>query len=266
MPSKASEISFTGIVITFNEERRLASCLTGMKFCDEIIVIDLGSKDSSVEIAKRYNAKIITHPRVAVVEKIRKFAVSHAKNEWVIFPDPDEILPPGIEHELRTIILDIPNLGVIYLPLRFYFRGKPLTCTIWGLNKKKGIVRHVKRNAFHPFVHRGIELVDGFVAETINTGSNLIVEHYWADSYGESVKKHWRYIKEEGRSRFIKGERFGLILLLRETLVALKKNLFDYKGMSGGLTGIVLSFFYAWYVGMSLLSLKFFEVKHRLSR
>ena len=52
--------SITGIVIAKNEENRLADCLDSLSFCDEIIVVDNGSEDRTVDIAKRMGAEVFT--------------------------------------------------------------------------------------------------------------------------------------------------------------------------------------------------------------
>jgi glycosyltransferase involved in cell wall biosynthesis len=248
-------IQFTGIVVTYNEERQLQECLESLDFCQELIVIDLRSVDRSVEIAQEYGAKVIQHDRVPVVEMIRKKAVSYARNDWIVFLDPDEVLPDDIEDKLRLLIEQDPRIGVIRIPWQFYFMGKPLYVTRWGTQKVKGVVRHRRRNEFNPKVHRGMRLLNGFTGATVSRNSRFFIKHYWVESYREMFEKHWRYIKEEGKARYESGERFKLYNWLRTTLAVLKQDLIDYKGLKGGFKGVFLSFFYAWYVNMSFLSL-----------
>ena len=75
----------------------------------------------------------------------------------------------------------------------------------------------------------------------------------------EEFEKHWRYIKFEGEARYKKGERFSWQIWLRQTVRALKQSLIDAKGLQAGFTGVFLSVFYAWYVCMSLLSLRQYQ-------
>jgi glycosyltransferase involved in cell wall biosynthesis len=252
-------IQFTGIVVTYNEERRLRECLNSLVFCEQLLVIDLGSEDRSIEIARECGAEVVQRERVAVVEEVRKEAISYADNDWVIFLDPDEVFPDGIVDDLRSLIKEDPHLGVIRIPWQFYFRGEPLYVTRWGKQKSKGVVRHKQRNRFVPHVHRGIRLLDGFTSATIPREPNLFIKHYWVDSYRQMFEKHWRYIKKEGNARYNSGERFGWKRWGKETWRALKRNLINYKGLKGGLTGIFLSLFYAWYINMSLLSLWLYQ-------
>ena len=87
------EIKFTGIVVTFNDDRYLRSSLSSISFCDQIIVIDLGSFDNSVAIANEMEAEVIEHRWVPIADQIRQKALKFSKNQWVIFIDPDEVFP-----------------------------------------------------------------------------------------------------------------------------------------------------------------------------
>ena len=85
------------------------------------------------------------------------------------------------------------------------------------------------------------------------------VRHYWADSYRQLFEKHTRYIQREGEARYRSGLRFSWIGMLFDILKHLVKNLFQYKGIVGGFRGTFLSFFYAWYVMQSWLSLRRYQ-------
>ncbi|NOZ71576.1 MAG: glycosyltransferase [Chloroflexi bacterium] len=257
LPTNESSVQFTGIVVTYNEARRLRECLNSLAFCDQLIVVDLGSTDSSVEIAKEYGAEIFQHDRVQVVEDIHEKAASWASHDWIIFLDPDEVLPQGIERDLERLIANHPCLGVVDVPWQFYFKGKPVLSTVWGQSfKYKAAVRHRERVMFSTKVHRGYTLRPGYERIKLpRKTEGYYIKHYWVDSFSQMFAKHWRYIQREGEARYQSGERFWWRRWVRETWQALRQNLFDYGGLKGGFTGIFLSFFYAWYINMSLLSL-----------
>ena len=75
-----SEIQFTGIVVTYNEDKYLNECLKYLSFCEQLIVMDLGSTDHSVEIAKTYGAIIVQHERVPIVEQVRTKALEYSND------------------------------------------------------------------------------------------------------------------------------------------------------------------------------------------
>lgn len=263
--SSSIPVKFSGIVVTLNEIRHLRECLDSLVFCDEILVFDLGSIDGSPELAASRGATVISHEKVPIVEEIRGEAVSCARNDWIVLLDPDEVLPRGVEKELCSLIVQDPYLGMISLPWQFYFCGKPICCTIWGTANFKGVIRHKHRNEFSPHVHRGMRVLDGFTTAHLAAGPDCVIKHYWVDSIRQMVGKHLRYIKREGEARYKLGERFHWSYLVREIKSALLQNLFDYHGLRGGAVGVFLSVFYAWYVGMSLLSLRSYERKVKAS-
>jgi glycosyltransferase involved in cell wall biosynthesis len=258
---------FSGIVVTFNDAHHLADCLRGMAFCDELIVIDLGSTDGSPEIAQEFEAIIHMHSWVPIVESIRQWAVSLASHDWVVFMDPDEVLPPGIDSPIREMIHTDPRLGAIGLPMLFYFKGKPLNTTAWGGLKHKARVLHRYRNHFSTMVHNNHQVLDGYNYAILNLSSpDAVILHYWIDSWGELFQKHWRYIKLEGEARYQAGIRFSVRLLLRDLYKKLVYNLIARRGLWGGLTGIFLSFFNVWYALMSWLSLRRYQYHLHVSR
>jgi len=229
-----------------------------------LIVIDLGSTDASVEIAKQYGAEIIHHERVPIVEQIWDEAVSYARNDWIVLADPDEVFPANVADQLQALIDKDPKLGLINIPLQYYFKNRPLCYTVWGMKRARRSLLHKKRNRFSPNVHRGIQLLEGYNRVELPWKPDCIIKHYWIDSFYQLFEKHWRYIKREGESRYHVGERFSWRRWTRDTIVALRLNLFDYDGIRGGFLGIFLSGFYSWYVAMSLLSLRRYQNVSRL--
>lgn len=259
MSLSGDEIKFSAIVVTCNEERYLRRSLESLSFCDEVIVVDLGSTDSSVAIAKELGAKVLTHPRVPVVEKVREFGARQARNDWVLFQDPDEEMTAALAQDLRETIRKNPDAALIRVPWKFFFKRKELKCSVWGAQNSKAFLINKNRVRIVPLVHRVYEIADGFKDITIPGKGDNCLNHFWMDSYGQLFEKHLRYIKQEGESRYNSGERFSWLALVNNTRHAITHNLFLYKGILGGPRGIFLSFFYGWYIVMSWLSLRKYE-------
>ena len=72
-------VRFTSIVVTYNEANRLRECLKSLSFCDQMLVVDLGSGDNSVEIAQEYGAEVLHHEWVPLVEKVWPIVVPLAR-------------------------------------------------------------------------------------------------------------------------------------------------------------------------------------------
>ena len=89
----------------FNEEKNLGACLESIKdIAAEIVIIDGGSVDKTLEIAKKYGAKIIitSNPPIFHINKQR--AIDIAKNDWILQLDADERVTPNLSKEILKII------------------------------------------------------------------------------------------------------------------------------------------------------------------
>lgn len=98
-------MKLSAVVITRNEAARIGRCLESVKWCDETVVVDSGSTDETVEIARSAGARVISHEWEGYGGQ-KAFAVGQARNDWVLCVDADEVVTPalrsGIEAALNT--------------------------------------------------------------------------------------------------------------------------------------------------------------------
>lgn len=95
--------TISGIVIAKNEENMIADCLDSLSFCDEIIVVDNGSEDRTVEIAKRMGAKVFDFV-ADDFSKLRNYGLEKAKGEWILYVDSDERVTNDLAKVIRHLI------------------------------------------------------------------------------------------------------------------------------------------------------------------
>ncbi|RPI78829.1 MAG: glycosyltransferase, partial [Desulfobacteraceae bacterium] len=92
-------------LIVKNEEKYLAPCLASARAgVDEIIVVDTGSTDRTLEIAAEFGARIFQHPWEKHFSKHRNQSIGYAQGDWILWLDADEALQPGAEPILREAI------------------------------------------------------------------------------------------------------------------------------------------------------------------
>jgi len=261
-------IQVTGIVVTYNEARRLRECLNSLAFCDQLIVVDLGSTDDSIKIAQEYKARVVHHEWVPVVEKVWPDIEPHIQHNWVLRADPDEVITSRLGQDIIRLLEQVSSdVAMVNLPHQYYLLGEPLHTTFWGGIQFIGKIFHRQRVELHPHVHRGIQIHEGFRTVTIPFHGSNIVQHYWIDSIPQLFKKHWRYIKQEGASQYHAGRRFrGWRGWLRDTWYALQRAFVRYQGYKGGWRELFLSFFYVWYVSSSALSLWWYQRQRSATR
>ncbi len=259
MPDQTSESPFSGIVVSLNEARYLRQTLGRLKFCEDIQLVDLGSTDGSQEIGREMGAQVVAHEKVPYGEFARVTYMPMCKHDWIVGVDPDEVLPEGTASLLRATIAANPDAALITMHFQYYFRGKPLHGTRWSTIGKT-IAMHRGRSRINTNVHSGCIISPGFKAVDIPVnGPETQVEHYWCDTYGQLFEKHKRYLKHEGKARYERGDRFSWGAAVWDVLRSLKNNLIKDRGIYCGFDGIFLSFFHAWYVFETHLSLRRYE-------
>ncbi|HXS47887.1 MAG TPA: glycosyltransferase family 2 protein, partial [Solirubrobacterales bacterium] len=118
--------TLTACVIARNEEQRLPACLQSLEFCDEVVVVDSGSRDRTREIAREAGARVIENPwRGFAVQ--RNVALDHASGSWVLEIDADERVGPELAREIRALLESPPTeVRMAAIPMRDVFLGKPL--------------------------------------------------------------------------------------------------------------------------------------------
>lgn len=114
------------IIITFNEENNIGNCLeTVYGLVDEVFIVDSGSTDKTLEIAKRYTDKIYYHPFVNFAQQ-RNWAQENLpiKNEWLFHLDADERVSPELIIELKKIFSSDITVDGFMVSRRTVFRGR----------------------------------------------------------------------------------------------------------------------------------------------
>jgi len=89
------------VLIAFNEGHHIAKCLlSAQEVADEIVVIDSGSTDNTVEVCKAYGAKVITHPWCGYSEQ-KNFGNAQASFDWILSLDADEVLNDALIQSIQ---------------------------------------------------------------------------------------------------------------------------------------------------------------------
>jgi len=113
---------FSITIITLNEERRIGKCIKSASFADEIVVVDSGSRDRTVEIAEQAGARVI-HQEWLGYGRQKQFAVEQAINEWVLCLDADEWLSLELSRSIQNV-LEHPEFNAYQFPRRNRFMGR----------------------------------------------------------------------------------------------------------------------------------------------
>src|SRR6266481_7405753 len=92
-------------IVAMDEEANIGRTLASVRWADEIVLVDSGSKDRTCEIAREYGARVtVERWRGYVAQK--NYAVDLCTKDWVLLLDADEEVSPGLAEEIRVVLAD----------------------------------------------------------------------------------------------------------------------------------------------------------------
>ncbi len=187
-------------LIVQNEEERLVAALDSVAFCDEVIVVDGGSTDRTVEMAKRAGARVIENPWPGFAAQ-RNVALDAATCEWILEIDADERVSPPLRADIEALLAAPPaGVGMAVCPLRNRFLGGPLGPSAkYPAYRSRLFRRDAYRHDESRTVHEGVEPHE---RPSVLDGD---LEHELAATVREALLDTWRYAQLE--SRHIQGPR-----------------------------------------------------------
>lgn len=219
--------------------------LESVKNFDEIVICDMHSTDSTIEICRKYNCKIVYHKHLPYVEPARNFAIQEANNEWVLVIDPDEVIPKDLKDYLYEIIKK-PNLGGVYIPFKNYFIGSWMRSAY--PDHKLRFFR--KKGAFWPNEIHSTVKVEGDIIKIPKEKINLASDHLANDSISVILNKTNTYSDAEVHRK--KSKKNSIISLIFSPLFWFIKYYFIKKGFLDGKKGFIFACLKAQYKFCSL--------------
>lgn len=235
----------SAVLITFNEENVLKRCLESIKdFVSEIIIVDLGSKDGSLAVAKEYKAKIFNHPWVPYADPVRNFALEKVTGQWVLMLDPDEVVPKTLQDKLQGLIKSQEPFAAVNIPFKNIFFGKWISHTNFWPDKhlrffKAGTVKWQDQVHSYP-------KVIGKVLE-LPAEEKYAVLHNSYKSWSEFYKKQKKYALSEAKNRKLAGEGFSIKRLIWLPLREFLARFIKHRGFLDGINGLFLVLVLMWY-------------------
>jgi len=205
-------VKLSALVVSYNDAEDLPRCLQSLAFCDERIVVDVGSRDASREVAQAYGALVIPHPHVPFAEKAHADGASQCSNPWILLADPDMEFPAWVGERLPPMIerYDSDGLGLVILPTISYGPEGPIAYGRKAGIRGRPLAFHRDRVHIPGYLHyRGFQTRDGYFTLGLISPPGEGVHHYSMESVGDILRKYRRYLPYEAESRFGIGQRFS---------------------------------------------------------
>lgn len=245
----------SAVIITLNEEAIITETLSRLWWCDEIVVIDSGSTDRTVEICEQYGCAVFPRAFNGFGEQ-KNYGVSKAKNDWVLCIDADEILTEPLIDEIRGE-LSKPDIAyaAFAIPRNLVFMNKVFE---HGRESKSNIIRlfNKTRGGWDGAVVHEKVTVNGAVK---NLQHKIL--HYSYHDYSQFLIKINLYSSLGSKKLLEKGAHKGKAL----TILAIPFNFFKYfvidRNFLNGYRGFVWAAFNTFYHFVKYLKLG--ELKKR---
>lgn len=106
-------VKLTAIIITKNEARNIQECLETLTMCDEVVLVDNGSRDNTVQIARSMKCRVIETDDWPGFGTQKQRALESARGKWVLSIDADERLTPQLSEEIKHVIAQESHAGYL---------------------------------------------------------------------------------------------------------------------------------------------------------
>jgi glycosyltransferase involved in cell wall biosynthesis len=110
-------------IVAMDEEANIGRTLASVRWADEIVLVDSGSKDRTCEIAREHGARVIVEPWRGYVAQ-KQYAIELCTKDWILLLDADEEVSPGLAEEIRAVIADPNAVSGYWLPRTNLFLGR----------------------------------------------------------------------------------------------------------------------------------------------
>ena len=229
----------TVVISAFNEEKKIAECITSVKFADEVIVVNNSSTDRTDEIARKNGAIVIKRDNNPMLNVNKNFGFTKATSDWILNLDADERATPELVSEIEKMINQENTVDGYYIPRKNIIFGKFIEHTGWYPDyqlrlfkngKGKFAEEHVHemvtvtgevKKLESPMVHFNYETISQFVSKTMfiyapNEAGQLVKNGYklsWKDCIAFPLKEFLsRFFARQGYKDGFHGLMLSLLM------------------------------------------------------
>lgn len=239
------------VINTLNEEANIGACIDSVAdLAAEIVVCDMHSDDRTAEIARQKGARVVLHPRAGFVEPARRFAIEHARHEWILVLDADERMTPTLASRLREIVREGGFDVVSFWSLYWYFGGWVRHGGFFSGNWRRLFRKSIYLDEYSEAeerVHRNFECL-ARARRVLRLPREFYIEHYAYPSVEKYVTKTLgTYARIEAEQHVGDGGRFSPAKMIWEPVREFGLRFLLLAGYRDGMRGLVLASLYAGY-------------------
>lgn len=256
--------NITAIVNTFNEERHIEKCIDSLLgLSAKIIVVDSGSTDQTIQVAKKCGVEVREVRRFQYVEQIREMSIDFVKDGWILILDADERITPELKSEILKIVQD-QNYSQ-------YTHFKLPRKNIFGENVDISKRTWLKHGGWWPDYQLRLFQKDAFISWPDHIHSNPKfkgplghlshpIQHFIVSSLEGMVLKTLLFEDIESDLLYKANKKVHTLTFFRKFLGELYRRLIKHHGYLDGTVGIIESIYQAYSKTITYLFL--YEKQH----
>jgi len=227
-----SQIQATATIITHNEARHIVACIRSVDWFAEVLVVDSGSSDETVALARAAGARVIENPWPGFGLQ-KQYAIDHASHDWVFSLDADERVSETLKHAMQTLLAVEPGQSAFRINRCNHFMGRALRhgegYPDWCLR----LFNRTQARWSDDVVHEKV-LFDGQVGKLQGD-----LDHYSQESVAAYLDKQNRYTTLQAEGLYARGIDASLVKLTLSPLVRFVKFYLVRLGFLDGMPGLV---------------------------
>jgi glycosyltransferase involved in cell wall biosynthesis len=243
-------MSISVAIAAMDEEANIGRTLASVRWADEIVLVDSGSKDRTCEIACEHGARVIVEPWRGYVAQ-KQYAIELCTREWVLLLDADEEVSPGLAEEIRAAIADPNAVSGYRLPRQNLFLGRWMRHGGFYPDPKMRLFRRGQGFVTGHDPHDRCELKPGLSQDAprhTRQFKNALVHHTYPNLTLYIAHMN-RYSSLGAQLAVAKGHtRFSFVNIVLRPLATFIYNYFFRLGFLDGREGLLLHCYHAVYV------------------
>jgi (heptosyl)LPS beta-1,4-glucosyltransferase len=242
----------SAVLIVKNEEERLRQCLESLHWVSEIIILDSGSVDETITIAKEYTDKVYVNTQWPGFGAQRQLAQGYASGDWIFVIDADEVVTADLAQELLSAVENNTPSCLYAVNRKNWAFGKFIHFSGWSPDWVVRLYPREKTTYCDSLVHESVVVPDSMLVQRLSPKSHLL--HYTYDTLYDYNRKVAGYLKSWAdqreatkKSSVFKGVTHGLFAFFRMYFLRL--------GFLDGRHGFILAFLTAYTTSMKYFDL-----------
>lgn len=240
-------------IITLNEEKNLRRCLESLRWVDEIVLVDSGSTDRTVEIGKEYGARVFHRPWPGYSRQWET-AIQLCSHPWVLLVAADNVIDQELAGDIQEALVSPGYVRGFLFPVKNYFLGKWIRHCGWYPFTSLWLLRKDSCSVNHREVHESFSVYP-FTVKHLNGH----YEHYTYNSLHQYFEKFNRYTDLQAREMLNNNSPLGEKDLLPSAIHRFYEMYLLREGYKDGAHGLVLCVLSALYEFVSIA--KYMELK-----